>query len=79
MCNVKISNGAIIAAGLAVTKDFLLYEIVVGVAALHIKYKFTKSEIDNLIEISWWNKDSDWLKLNHKDFSNKNLFFKNRK
>jgi serine acetyltransferase len=79
MVNVKISNGAIIAAGSVVTKDVKPYEIVGGIPSRHIKYRFTQSEIDDLLEISWWNKDLDWLKINYKDFSNKKLFFKNNK
>lgn len=79
MGNVKISNGAIIAAGSVVTKDVKPYEIVGGIPSRHIKYRFTQSEIDDLLEISWWNKDLDWLKINYKDFSNKKLFFKNNK
>lgn len=55
MSGIKIGDGAIVAAGSVVTKDVEPYSLVGGNPAKHIKYRFTKEQIDDLLEISWWN------------------------
>ncbi|MFR4366816.1 MAG: DapH/DapD/GlmU-related protein [Intestinibacter bartlettii] len=40
---VNIDNGAIIAAGAVVTKDVSPYEIVGGVPAKHLKFRFDEN------------------------------------
>jgi acetyltransferase-like isoleucine patch superfamily enzyme len=46
---VVIGQGAVIGAGAIVTKDVDCYEIVVGIPAKHLRYRFTKLVIDKLI------------------------------
>lgn len=76
MYNVKIGDGAVIAAGAIVTKDVEPYSIVAGVPAREIKKRFTDEEISALSEIKWWDKDISWLKNNARLFTTpKDLFY----
>ena len=56
MSGIKISNGAVIAAGSTVTKDVPPYAIVTGNPGKIVKYRFTEEQIKDLLNIAWW----DW-------------------
>lgn len=51
---VKIGDGAIVAAGAVVTEDVKPYEIVGGIPAKHIRFRFDEETIDELESIKWW-------------------------
>lgn len=53
---IKIGNGAIVAAGAVVVKDVPDYAVVGGVPAKLIRWRFSESIIDQLLQIKWW----DW-------------------
>ncbi len=72
---VTIDNGAIIAAGAVVTKDVALFEIVGGVPAKHIRFRFSPEEIEAIEKSAWWNQDEIWLKKNAVNFLKKEDFF----
>lgn len=55
LSGVKIGDGAIIGAGSIVTKNVDDYEIVAGNPAKHIKYRFSREEINGLKRVQWWN------------------------
>lgn len=54
MGGVTIGHGAIIGARSVVTKDVGNYQIVGGVPARHIRYRFSPPRIDQLLELKWW-------------------------
>ena len=55
MSGINIGHGAIVAAGSIVTKDVDPYEMVGGVPAKTIKFRFTKKQIQAMLRIQWWN------------------------
>lgn len=61
MEGVRIGDGAIVAAGAVVTKDVEPYTVVGGVPAKKIKQRFKQSTIEELLKLSWWNKDEKWI------------------
>ncbi len=61
---VSIGDGAIIAAGAVVTKNVAAYQVVGGVPAKFIRYRFTESEISFLLNFRWWDKNKEWLAEN---------------
>jgi len=66
---VHIGDGAVIGAGAIVTKDVLPYEIVVGMPAKHLRFRFSEKKINQLEKLQWW----DWTRediLNNIDFLN---------
>lgn len=54
---VTIGDGAIVAAGSVVTKNVEPYAIVMGVPAKRSKFRFSETEIKQLKNEEWWNKN----------------------
>ena len=74
MAGITIGDGAIIAAGAVVTKDVEPYSIVGGVPAKVIRSRFTKEQVDFLLDLKWWSKDETWLRENASKFNNIEAF-----
>jgi hypothetical protein len=52
---ITIGNGAVVAMESLVTKDVPPYAVVGGCPARIIKYRFSPKQIEELLEIAWWN------------------------
>ncbi|MBN1175961.1 CatB-related O-acetyltransferase [Candidatus Woesearchaeota archaeon] len=65
LSGVRIGNGAIVAASAVVSKDVDDYEIVGGIPAKHIKYRFSEEVRTLLLSLKWW----DWSEKKIRDNS----------
>lgn len=71
---VTIGDGAVIGMGAVVTKNVEPYSIVVGIPAKHIKYRFSPSIIERLINLKWWDFEDDKLRNLSKYIKNPEKF-----
>lgn len=65
---IHIGDGAVVAAGAVVTHDVGPYQVVGGVPARHISYRFSQDIIELLLKIKWWDWDYNTLISNSKVF-----------
>jgi len=71
---ITIGDGAVIAAGSIVTKDVQHYEVVGGVPAKSIKFRFNESLIDELRSTKWWDNKDEWFETYYKLFGTPEAF-----
>ncbi len=76
MPGIKIGDGAIIAAGAVVTKDVEPYEIVGGVPAKRIRYRYPQEIVDAFLRIKWWDWSIEKIEENLELFYQPELFCK---
>lgn len=66
---VRIGDGAVIAAGSIIRKDVPPYAVVGGVDKI-LKYRFNDEIIRKLLQIKWWNWDTEKIRNNIELFYN---------
>lgn len=76
MGGVSIGNGAVIAAGAVVTHDVRPYEIVGGVPAGHIGWRYSPEIIAAMERIRWWDWSHGELAARVRDFDDAEEFCK---
>jgi hypothetical protein len=62
MAGVSIGTGAVIGSGAVVTKDVLPYQVVAGVPAVPIRFRFSTKVIEKLLISQWWHWSHDTLR-----------------
>jgi acetyltransferase-like isoleucine patch superfamily enzyme len=73
MSGITIGDGAVIAARSVVTKNVLPYQIVGGVPAKNIRFRFAELEIKMLLELRWWDWSDEKVIENAHLLSSKNI------
>lgn len=68
--SVTIGDGAVIGAGSIVTDDVDPYAVVAGVPAERVKWRFSKSIREKLLEFKWWELSEDVLRDHASFFTN---------
>ncbi len=68
---VHVGNGAVIGAGAVVTKNVEAYEIVGGVPARHIGWRFDPETRDRIEQSMWWEKEPDEVREIQEEFLSK--------
>ena len=77
--NVTIGNGAIIGAFSVIAKDVPPYAVVVGNPQVIKRYRFTSSQIEELLKIKWWDWPDEKVEKYKDDFLNIDLFIEKHK
>lgn len=70
MEGLTVGDGAIIASGSVLTKDAKPYGVYAGVPARMIKSRFDDDKIKELLDLKWWDKDTEWLVEHGNEFKN---------
>ena len=73
MQGVTIGDGAVIAQESLVTKSVPPYAIVGGNPAKIIRYRFSPSEIEQLLELKWWDLNEGQIKEIAKYLTSRNV------
>ena len=74
MGGVTLGDGAVVGAGAVVTHDVAPYEIVGGVPARHIGWRYAPEVIAAMERIRWWDWSHETLKERLRDFDDVERF-----
>lgn len=77
MQGVNIGTGAVIGAGVVVTKNVPPYAVVAGCPAKIIKYRFNEETIKRLLKSEWWLMSDEQLRNISEYINNPNVFLVN--
>lgn len=73
LSGVRIGDGAVVAASSVVTRNVEPYEIVAGVSARHVRYRFEADTITSLRAIAWWNWNDDLIRERVEDLTSPDI------
>lgn len=75
---VKIGDGAVIGAKSLVIKDVQPYEIVAGIPAKRIRFRFNSRKIEFLLNSKWWDNSLTEIEKDFKKYSDIDKFMNDR-
>lgn len=67
---IHIGDGAVVAANSVVTRDVPSYSVCGGCPAQVLRKRFEAEDIEFLLNLKWWDKDSEWIKTHATLFFN---------
>lgn len=71
---VLIGTGAVIGMGAVVTKNVLPYEVIGGIPAKHIRFRFHEEVIKKLMSSQWWDLEESSLRKFAQNIRNPEVF-----
>ena len=69
LSGVRIGDGGVIGAGAVVARDVRPYAVVVGNPGREVRRRFSDSQVEELLQIAWWDWEEDVIRARVADLN----------